>query len=650
MMKTIHLYLLLSVLSYSSCFSQKKATKEQTKEATQKFDHFAFIDAREIYKELINKGNRSASLLMKLGDSYYYNNDLNNALEWYSELITKYSGNDYEAEYLFRYAHTLRSMKLYQKSEEIMAAFYKRKGIKNNKKQNLNEILKRKNKSIILDNFDYNSIFSDYAPRLYNNSNSLLFVSARDTIDSKVHEWNNQPFSNLYKIEEDQVGKIEGAVNSKYHESTAVYTQNKDTLYFTRNNYYKKKKKKSSTGIIMLKLYRATSKNGGHLNYIEELPFNNDNYSVAHPYLSNDGKKLFFTSDMPGGFGMSDLYVVNIEKDGKFGEVTNLGEKINTSGRETFPSLDDNDNLFFASDGYLGLGGLDIFMSKYDKKEGYSTVYNLGAPINTPYDDFSFTYNNHKKTGYFASNRSGGVGSDDIYKFHKTGKSSLSCSNRIKGTVFSSNAHHKIPNARLTLYHNDEAVETISSDRNGYYQFDVDCFGKYFIRIDKEDFLSTEIVVENSKNYKEDIFLKRGSLLNRINLKYGDDLKSKLQLEKIYFEYNKYTVQKESKIELQKIILFLNKFPNSKIKLQAHTDSRGSIAYNKKLSLKRAESVKRYMVNAGISKNRIQVYGFGELRPIIDCKDHCTKENHQKNRRCEFILFKGYHTSQLTRI
>ncbi len=638
-MKKTFLYLLAFTLVYSNCFSQKNAAKEQTKEATQKFDHFAFIDAREIYKELINKGNRSATLLMKLGDSYYYNNDLTNALEWYSELITKYSGNDYESEYLFRYAHTLRSMKLYQKSEEIMETYYKRKGIRTNKRQNLNKVLNRKNKSIIFDDFKYNSIFSDYAPRLCSNTNSLLFVSSRDTIASRVHEWNNQPYSNLYEIEEKNIHKIEGVVNSKYHESTAVYTSNKDTLYFTRNNYYKRKKKKSNDGIIKLKLYRASSKNGGHLNHIEELPFNNDNYSVAHPYLSSDGKKLFFSSDMPGGFGMSDLYVVDIKADGKFGKVTNLGEKINTSGRETFPSLDSNNNLYFASDGHLGLGGLDIFLSKQNKEGLYSTVFNLGSPINTTYDDFSFIYNTYNKTGYFASNRNGGMGSDDIYKFHKSGKSSLNCSNYIKGTIFSSNKQHKISNAKLTLYHNDEAIETIFSDKNGHYKFEIDCFEKYFVRIERKGFLSSQIVVDNSKNYIEDIFLKRGSLLTRINVKYGDDLKNKLQLEKIYFEYNKYTIQKESKIELKKIILFLNKFPNSNIKIQAHTDSRGTFTYNKKLSLKRAKSVQHYIVNAGIAKNRIQIHGFGESRPVINCNDYCSKEDHQKNRRCEFILF-----------
>lgn len=266
-----------------------------------------------------------------------------------------------------------------------------------------------------------NSKYSDYAPSFFNKE--LVFASSRNdnNFSNIVDESNNQPFLDLYStsfsdiLNKNSVLKLKGSINTKFHESSASFSKDGKTVYFTRNNYSKNKSKTSIEGIVLLKIYRSSYVNGKWED-TEELPFNSDEYSVAHPALSPDGKFLYFASDMPGSIGKSDLYVVEINIDGSFGVPRNLGNQINTSGRETFPYISDKGKLFFASDGHKGFGGLDIFMTMPNQNDFFG-IYNLGKPINSSKDDFTFIINEETKTGYFASNRIGGKGDDDIYSF-----------------------------------------------------------------------------------------------------------------------------------------------------------------------------------------------------------------------------------------
>lgn len=273
----------------------------------------------------------------------------------------------------------------------------------------------------IVNTLNINSEYSDHAPSFFNGE--LVFASSRDinNFSNIIDESNNQPFLDLYSTSfsnistKNSVFKLKGNINTKFHESSATFSKDGKTVYFTRNNYSKKKSKTNANGIVLLKIYRSAFVNG-KWGDAEELSFNNDEYSIAHPALSPDGKFLYFASDMPGSIGKSDLYVVKINEDGSFGVPRNLGNQINTSGRETFPYISDKGKLFFASDGHKGFGGLDIFMAM-PNEEGFFGVYNLGKPINSSKDDFTFIINEESKTGYFASNRIGGKGDDDIYSF-----------------------------------------------------------------------------------------------------------------------------------------------------------------------------------------------------------------------------------------
>ncbi len=266
-----------------------------------------------------------------------------------------------------------------------------------------------------------NSKHSDYAPVFY--EGELVFSSSRNvsSISKSFDNHSNQPFLDLYttskRSDKQRIRKLKGSVNTKFHESSAAFSNDNKTVYFTRNNYSKRKSKTNTEGNVLLKIYRAYYKDGKWKD-VEELPFSSNEYSIAHPTLSPDGRFLYFASDMPGSIGQSDLYLVEIYGDGSFGVPQNLGDQINTSGRETFPYISDTGKLFFASDGHLGFGGLDVFVAMPDKFDEIK-VFNLEEPINSPEDDFTFIINEKNKIGYFASNRTGGEGDDDIYGFRQ---------------------------------------------------------------------------------------------------------------------------------------------------------------------------------------------------------------------------------------
>lgn len=409
---TLHLITAVCFLiAMPSIFAQDKNLEK----ANTNFENFAFIDARNAYLKVAEDGFLSEELLMRLGDSYYFTADYVNAAKWYGKL---YDFSDQpKADYLYRYAQALKSSGQYKSSDKIMEQFNLTSGGDQRaelfvSERNYLQEIEAQSGRFKLKPVTFNSKLSDFAPAFY--AGSLVFASNRldgKTNASRIHEWNNQPFLDIYRLpsenSEDQVvDKFGSKVNTKYHESTAVFTKNGQTMYFTRNNFTDKNYKEDSNGTNRLKLYRGKINEEGKW-IIDEIPFNSDEYSVAHPALSKDEKTLYFASDMPGGKGMSDLYKVSLDGDG-FGTPVSLGDEINTEFRETFPFVSSENKLYFASDGHPGLGGLDVFVTELDSN-GTKGVFNLGRPVNSPKDDFTFIVNDNEGIGYFASNRDGGM-------------------------------------------------------------------------------------------------------------------------------------------------------------------------------------------------------------------------------------------------
>ncbi|MGM0636085.1 MAG: OmpA family protein [Bacteroidota bacterium] len=648
------------------------AQVDKIREADKKFERYAFIDAREIYLEVAEAGYQSINLFKKLGDSYYFNSDMKNAEKWYEKLfqIVDEGVDELPKEYYYRYAHSLRSVEKYNKADEMLLKYdaltdqNDSRAERIRKEKNYLELIEMQSGKFELDTIDINSKLSDFAPAFF--ENQLVFASNREKASAvkAVHEWNNQPFLDLYKIDLDNELNPTGTpeefqkiINSKFHESSAAFTKDGNTIYFTRNNFNDNKYGESEEGINYLKIYRSEKNDEGEWSNPEELPFNSDEFATAHPALNKDETKLYFTSDRPGTLGMSDIFVVDILEDGGFGEPKNLGEEINTEGRETFPFVSNDNLLFFASDGHIGLGGLDVFVCTINRDGSYGEVINLGRPVNSPKDDFSFILKPEKEIGFFATNRGEDDAIDNIYKVKKKKEFITKCKQYIEGKISENENDDSVEGVKIELLAEKdlEVLQTTYSDENGAYKFEAECDKEYVIRVSKEGFKTIENIVQTSNQYEdevqENLNIKKGDDLGIAQVKQGDDLRDALQLDPIYFDLNKSEIRKDAEVELQKVVAVLKQYPNMKIDVRSHTDSRAADQYNKILSNKRAKATVDYIVSKGIDRSRVTGKGYGETQLVNHCKNgvDCSEEEHELNRRSEFIILNENETPEKLR-
>ena len=647
---------LICIVFTSVLFGQEKNLKK----AKEQFDRYEYIDAQKTYLRVLEQGYRSADLFKYLGDSYYYNSQFEEAQKSYEELMNSYP-NEVESEYYFRYAQTLKSSEKYDEADIYMKKFTasttddQRAAIFEEEPNYLKRIDFQSGRYEIY-NLAINSPFTDYGGTFYG-EDYVVFSSTRDTLITRkeIHQWNNEAFLELFKANYDKTTgelleyeKMSGTLNSKFHESSPVFTKDGNTVYFTRNNFEDRKMGKDNQGTNKLKLYRSYKNAQGDWTTPQDLSFNSNEYSVAHPALNATEDTLYFTSDMPGGKGESDLYKIAVNSDGSFGTPENLGDRINTEAKETFPFITDSGDLYFSSNGHSGLGGLDIFVTKLAPiTQQDSLVVNIGKPVNGPDDDFAFAFNEVTKRGYFSSNRPGGKGGDDIYSFLQTEDLRNFCEITIKGVV-KDTQDEIIPNAKVTIFDKDRnVIEVLRADENGAYQSSekIECSSRYYVRIEKLDYGMAEMQLDTPdttqtidlSDYDELRLTK-----NDQPIQPGDDLAEKLALNTIYFGFDQYEIREESKTELDKVVEVMNQYPQMNIEVRSHTDSFGDKEYNKMLSEKRAKATVDYMINQGIKADRISGQGFGEDQLLNNCSDgvRCSKEKHQENRRSEFIIIK----------
>ncbi len=625
------------------------AQEKRLAKANQKYEEYSFVPAIDIYLKVLDKGFENAELLQKLGDSYYFNANYAMAVQMYSCLVDDYpSEAQASPEYYFRYGQSLKSIGDYEKANimltrfseltsEVDAVALKLKS----KKDYMEEIDENSDRYDLVD-FPYNSKYSDFAPAFY--KEGLIFSSDRDTgnLARYRHTWNSHDFLDLYKVNADSISKETevklGNVNSRLHESSSATTKDGSTIYFTRNNFKEGKYKRDEQGIIRLKIFRAKWIDG-NWGELEELPFNSDSYSVAHPALSPDEKTLYFASDMPGSRGQSDLFKVSINEDDTFGTPQNLGPAINTEARESFPFITESQILYFSSDGHPGLGGLDIFATNIENRNYTKSVLNVGRPVNSSMDDFSFIIDEDSKEGFFASNRKEGMGGDDIYAFRETSPLVFECLQAITGTVRDQISNDVLVGATVMVIDEDnQEVVSAITDSDGKYELSCDCNQGNFVRALTQGYIPAEEFLgpSDGKPRVIDFYLERET----ITAGYGDDLAKLLQLSTIYFDFDRYKIRPDAEIEIQKVIAAMEKYPSLKIQANSHTDSRGPDAYNLWLSQKRSEATVKYMIANGIAPDRIQGEGYGETRLVNECDDgvRCTAEEHQLNRRSEFII------------
>lgn len=641
------LILLSLLLCVTAGFAQSKLKK-----ADRLFAEFAYVDAAKEYeKYLETEKEPGIETIKNTADAYYYTGNTSSALRWYTKLDGVTAGSMDEVSFN-RYIQSLRGEGNAAKADELLKKRLEAKGDQAaidrmiSQRKYLDSLNKAPS-NFKVSNLAVNTDKSDFGAAFY--GNQVVYSSSKDTtkVGGKTYEWTGQPFLELFVADRNAA---DGALfndkkfipdeQTQYHNATLTFSPDLKTVYYSANVVKKSDKLiNTKAGTNNFEIIKGTI-DGDKLTNVEKMPFNSKDYSVGHPSLSADGKWLYFASDMPGGYGDTDIYVAEVFADGKVGSPKNLGAKINTSGREMFPFVNDS-ILYFSSDGHYGMGGLDVFESRLVKAGDYAEPKNVGAQVNSMRDDFSFIIDKDRKYGYFSSNRPGGRGDDDIYYFTRQ---EPPCEQWVSGRVTNQKYKMSINQADVKVY--DQYGDVIASTKtgeDGTYKVKVPCGSKIKVEASKENHTKADRELQTTKRNGEETKDVNFELNNYADLVRKEDNVEKVDINPIYFDYDKYAITEQAATELDKVVYVMKNFPAIVIKIESHTDSRGKDQYNLVLSQNRAKATYDYIVARGIDPARIEsVKGYGETRLRNKCKNgvKCSDEEHGVNRRSDFIIVK----------
>ncbi|WP_316805656.1 OmpA family protein [Pedobacter nototheniae] len=454
--------------------------------------------------------------------------------------------------------------------------------------------------------------------------------------NKNIYGWTGNHYLRLYsKNSTDSVSLFPVNAGTEYHVGPASFTQNGDEMYFTltripeKLDYTKVKILKGKQATVNIEIYSSKKDVSGKWTTPVAFTYNKVNeYSVGDPFITADGQSLYFSSNMPGGKGGTDLYVSQKTDAGDWGLPINLKE-INTEGNERSPYFDTNNNFYFSSDGRVGMGGLDIFSAKLISGK-ISEPQNLGYPMNSPQDDFTFNLTT-ANTGFFSSNRTDGLGEDDIYSFTQQ----LILAFKLTGTVYNKTNGQPLGNTIVTLNKIGGSELKVETDEDGKFRFNLEKESDYKLTGEKTNYRSdgsslTTIGLLASTEIKKDLYLE------------AIEMNKAIKLENIYYDFDQSRIRADAAIELDKLVRIMKDNPTIWIELGSHTDSRGNDAYNLALSQRRADAAVQYIISRGINKNRITAIGYGETRLLNKCANgvKCTAAEHQLNRRTEFTIVK----------
>jgi outer membrane protein OmpA-like peptidoglycan-associated protein len=622
--------------------------QQPLRRADAKFEKESYISAIKIYEHLANKGKGTVEIYQKLGDANYFNANYVEAQKWYEKRYAMSA--PFPEGFLYRYSQSLKSAGLLEQAQKVMAEYAKEKPTElrvRNQTPTLRaqNSIKKGSDTFSITNLNINSKYSDFSSTF--KADTLLFASARPRIiANQIYQRTGQNFTNLYysvKANDTTTTYSEPKLFSKkvfsvYHEASPIFTQDGKTMYYTQNELRENNKRKLTNGLN--KIYKATYENGKWMDQGVLDIFALDSIRVAHPALSPDEKTLYFASDAKGSYGQSDLYKIELYPNGTIGNPVNLGSTINTEARESYPFITEDNILLFASDGRLGMGGYDIYA--VDLNTPNALPVHLGSPINSPFDDFDMNWNRQTNQGVLSSNRPGGKGDDDLYSFQNTGMPFVfEYLTTIKGRVMDTNSSNAIEYAALVLLDkdNNEVARTIA-DENGNFTFDnVTTNAVYTIQGSKENYSTAGIEAVArlyGDNINKDIRLKK----DVYEIAPGLDLAKVFEITQIYFDLDKSNIRKDAIEPLEKIVQAMVEYPNIKIEIGSHTDSRQHRKYNKLLSQRRAESTMAYLIKRGIAPERLTAKGYGESQLVNHCADAvtCSEEEHQQNRRSTFVI------------
>lgn len=647
-MKKYILFLFLTIFLFGSM-----QLTAQIRQANAFFDQFKFSKAVLLYKKATNDKDEKIrkEATVRLADCYRLMNNAEQASLWYAKAV---QFADIDPINIYYQGMSLRTLARYTEAEKAFLSYaekvpsdFKGKiyaGYCNEIKQweGFEPCAEIKNAGSL------NSVYSDFGPMFY--KDGLIFTSDRDIdlMNDKNYLWTSYGYLDLYGsmplASNDfwngmtDPSKLPDTFNQSYHDGPASFTSDFREIFTTRTLRGKLKKDSTNLRTDYLKIYSANLSDEKKASY-KSFPFNSDSYSVGHPAISADGKKLIFSSNMPGGSGQSDLYVSELI-NGEWQKPVNLGTELNTFGNEVFPFLANDSTLFFSSDGHVGYGGLDIYESDL-VNEKWTTPWNLKLPINSPYDDFSIVFNKSLTDGFFSSNRTGGMGSDDIYTFRNyhrtpaTPKPTEKIEPLISGLVKDKKTLAPLDSVTVFLLNQDNGeVLVLKTNSKGYFETPIIKGATYIVKAMKQNYfddcLSFSVNVDK-KNINNQI--PRDLLID----KYA--VNQVFKIENIYYDLDKWFIRDDAKPSLDKLVGLLKQYPIN-VEIGSHTDSRASAKYNNQLSQKRAESAVNYLILEGIDAMRLTFKGYGETQLINKCADGipCAEAQHQANRRTEFKI------------
>ncbi len=607
----------------------------QQAKADRYYESLAYSKAIKYYKKAYKKDVENQVIVKRLAESYRLIQNLDEAEIWYAKLVEFPEVDPMD---IYYYAQVLKSNRNYEEALIWIEKYYRiteSEWAKNHlTDMNYYVRLSENTEGYQIINMATNSEEADFGPSYY--KDYIIFASSRKSEESTdyVYPWDEKPYLELYESEIRDNGELFNTqvltINTKanYHEGPASYSTSENVIYFTRNSWISVV---DTTAENNLKIYRATVEDGEWVN-IESLSFNSDEYSCGHPTITSDGNRLYFISNRPDGFGGTDIYYSDKNGD-DWSEPVNGGYIINTKGNEMFPFIHENGTLYFASDGHLGLGGLDIFSANETSPEVYDIV-NLGSPVNSSRDDFGYIIDKEEMKGYFSSNRPGGQGDDDIYWFKREGL-------KLIGTVKDIADQRSLSEVEVILENSEgEEISSFTTTDEGEFEFRIAYKKDYKLIVEEKGFAKREIDIEGTdvSNYsiiESDIFLVTEELAFTLN--------KPIRLNDIYYDLNSYNLRPTSYNELDKLVKILRNHPDIIIEICSHTDSRANDVYNFWLSQHRAISVADYIISKGIEQSRIQGKGYGETQILNHCLNgvKCSEYDHQENRRTEFKVI-GY--------
>ncbi|WP_161889331.1 OmpA family protein [Pontibacter russatus] len=632
------------------------------RKANKYYENYEFALALNEYEEAVQKRTPDLETAVRIADAYRLTRQTQLAETWYAKVVA-IPGR--EPMNLYHYAEALRSNGKYAEAREQYMRWGEEMPDKAEQAQELMQASAYATKWVSqlpvakvepLQVLNYAN-FSDFSPMPYGNK-GIIFTSDRglkaEKDETAIYGWTGRPYLQLFTAERDVQGNwgnptaLEDVINADYHNGTAAAAEDAKMLYFTRTHVVSRKLpvntdptswvkapgSEDREHLNRLEIFMA-EKQGDSWGNIKPFEYNKvEEYSVGHPALTPDGKVMYFTSDMPGGMGETDIYYTELRADGSWGEPVNAGTTVNTPGRESFPYVDANGKLFFASDGHIGMGGLDIFSAE-GARGNWRAVRNLGYPVNSPKNDYGIMFTEPGEQGLLSSNRDAKNGTDDIYTFTILQKPVVLAITTLerKQNAQKRTVQEPLPGTKVVVAQQAaEDTTEVTTDKGGKYFMDGRAGNTYTFTGAKEGFLNTRAVAQIPATAPDTVAV--ALLFDR------NEVEKAIVLENIYYDLDLWDIRPDAAKELDKLVMLLKSNPSIKIELSSHTDSRESENYNQVLSEKRAQSAVDYLVSKGIDRARLTAKGYGKTRLVNGCGDgvQCSEEEHQLNRRTEFKI------------